>query len=247
VFGYEYTDRNGAVVARKVRATDKRFYLQRPDTKAPDGWRNGLDGVAATLGPYRLPALVGASLVFIVEGEKAADVFAQHELVATCGPFGASGWKAAWSDTLLECVVREALIVILPDNDRAGDRHAELVAAKLLEHAGVRAVVIKVVPLPGLPPHGDVFDFLEVGGTAADLQQLVSAAAPWSPMLAADRRAQASRDRRAARQRARRQAKRAERSVIAASRPIGATHPRGAQGRARRTATRRWCSEWIAT
>ena len=40
---------------------------------------------------------------------------------------------------------------------------------------------VKVVELPGLPPKGDVSDWLARGGTRADLEALVEATPVWSP------------------------------------------------------------------
>ena len=47
-------------------------------------------------------------------------------------------------------------VIILPDNDALGMKHANKVAASLWG----KAKRIKCVELPGLPPKGDVVDFL---------------------------------------------------------------------------------------
>jgi hypothetical protein len=52
-------------------------------------------------------------------------------------------------------------VVILPDYDDAGLAHAYAVARALL---GVVAGAV-IVLLPGLPPKGDVSDWLAAGGT----------------------------------------------------------------------------------
>lgn len=58
-----------------------------------------------------------------------------------------------------------------PSNRTARD-HADAVAASL---AGIARSVI-VVELPGLPPKGDVSDWLDGGGTASELRRLISEA-----------------------------------------------------------------------
>ena len=62
-------------------------------------------------------------------------------------------------------------MVILPDNDDAGERHCEAVAESL---AGV-AEKVRVLRLPGLPPKGDAYDWVQAGGTADQISQLIEA------------------------------------------------------------------------
>jgi hypothetical protein len=72
-------------------------------------------------------------------------------------------------------------VVVLPDNDEPGQKHAEDVAHSC-HAAGLR---VKVVCLPNLPPKGDVSDWLEAGHTKDELVQLVKATELYSPTLAA--------------------------------------------------------------
>ena len=53
------------------------------------------------------------------------------------------------------------ILVVLPDNDEPGRRHAEKVAKSLWS----KAASIKVLKLPGLPDKGDVSDWLDAGGS----------------------------------------------------------------------------------
>jgi KaiC/GvpD/RAD55 family RecA-like ATPase len=66
--------------------------------------------------------------------------------------------------------------VILPDNDTAGQRHAQLVAFSL--HG--TASVIKILNLPNLREKGDVYDWVAAGGTKAQLIDLANAAPNYS-------------------------------------------------------------------
>ncbi len=139
---YAYADRDGVVLAEKVRLQPKSFRWRKPDGTA------GLGGVELPV--YRLPALVGVEEVLIVEGEKAADALADLGLVATCGPAGAGFWPVRFTTALADAGART--VVVLPDNDRSGRRHAVNVARSCVEHG----LTAKIVDLPNLPLAGDV-------------------------------------------------------------------------------------------
>ena len=107
--------------------------------------------------PYRLPELLGDpdAVVYITEGEKDADNLAEIGIVATCNHGGAGKWRNEISQWL-----KNRNVVILPDNDDAGRSHANDVAKKL---TGI-AASIRILELTGLPPKGDVSDWLDAGG-----------------------------------------------------------------------------------
>ena len=120
--------------------------------------------------PYRLPALLAApegSLVFVVEGEKDADRLAGLDLLATTNAGGAGTWREDYNAALIG-----RRVVIAPDNDNTGREHAETVQASLVA-AGVSVAILE---LEGLPPKGDVSDWLNAGGTAERLVALAEAA-----------------------------------------------------------------------
>ena len=132
---YEYADADGAVLYRTVRIEQagkrKRFQAQRPDGRG--GWINGMGDVPRV--PYRLPeiraAIAKASLkdqdmptVYLVEGERKADKLASWGLTATAVAFGCKGWRRDYAEALAGCTV-----IILPDNDDAGRKHAAQVAS----------------------------------------------------------------------------------------------------------------------
>ena len=102
---------------------------------------------------YRLPDLKDASRVYVAEGEKTVDAARSIGLTATTSAHGSkSPHKTDWSPLSgKECV-------ILPDNDDAGLDYASGVTELLLQLAPVP--LIKVVELPGLPPGGDIVDFI---------------------------------------------------------------------------------------
>ena len=162
---YDYVDEAGNLLYQAVRFEPKNFRQRRPDGKG--GWVWNLEGVRRVL--YRLPVLATApteEAVFIVEGEKDADRLAEESILATTCAMGAGKWRPEYNE-----VLTGRPVVILPDNDQSGREHAAQVARSL---RGVAASV-KVVELPGLPAKGDVSDWLENGGTASKLWELVEA------------------------------------------------------------------------
>lgn len=160
VASYEYRDAQGNAVAVKRRMEPKSFTWMAYDS-AEHRMRAGLpEGGQTNVPLYNLPdvlAQVAAQqIVFVVEGEKDADNLRFHGYVATCNPEGASGAGSAYTEERWE-PLRGALVVVLPDNDEPGEKHAQRVADTLLSVAKA----VKVVKLPGLEVKGDVSDFFE--------------------------------------------------------------------------------------
>jgi len=162
---YDYTDEHGALLYQVVRLCGKVFPQRR---RGIDGeWVWNLDGVRRV--PYRLPQLLAAAADqwgHVPEGEKDADALAALGLVATTNSGGAGKWREEFSHYF-----RGRKVAILPDNDAPGQAHAQDVARKLAAYAAE----IRIVNLPGLPPAGDVSDWLAQGHTAGDLAALVEA------------------------------------------------------------------------
>jgi len=168
---YDYRDSDGTPLYQVVRYEPKDFRQRRPD--GAGGWLWNLDGVRRVL--YRLPDLGAADQtapVFLVEGEKDADSLVAAGLVATTNAGGAARWQDDFAEAL-----RGRTVIVLPDNDEAGVRHANQVARSV---HGVAAKV-KILVLSGLQPKGDVSDWLADGGTAEELRLLATEAPDWSP------------------------------------------------------------------
>lgn len=167
VAAYSYTDADGALLFQVVRFEPKDFRQRRPD--GAGGWIWKMAGVQRVI--YRLPAVVAAvqagNVVFVVEGEKAADALAGLGVTATCSPGGANKWRRDYGKPLAG-----ADVLILPDNDDPGRQHAAAVA-KALRGAAAR---VRVLELPNLPPKGDVADWIAAGGTGAGLAELAEGA-----------------------------------------------------------------------
>lgn len=171
---YDYIDKAGRLLFQAVRFEPKNFRQRRPDPTGRDGWTWNLKGV--DLVPYRLPDILKAPTVFIVEGEKDAESLWSIGLAATCNPMGAGKWRPEFSKYL-----EGKEVFILPDLDDPGRKHAQDVAAKLHGHA----LKIKIVELPATPGVKDVSDWLANGGTKKALLELISQAGPWQPPDAA--------------------------------------------------------------
>src|SRR6185312_17444769 len=85
-----------------------------------------------------------------------------------------SGGAGKWRDTFA-AHFRGAEVVLVPDNDDAGRRHMDDVERSL---TGI-ARRIRRIELPGLPPKGDLSDWLgPQGHTLEELDSLVARATP---------------------------------------------------------------------
>src|SRR6187401_2641466 len=71
--------------------------------------------------PYRLPELEGSTLL-VAEGEKAVDALWAAGFPATTNSGGAGNWRD--TDTQALQAIGITSLVILPDNDEAGAKHA---------------------------------------------------------------------------------------------------------------------------
>lgn len=105
------------------------------------------------------------------KAKKTADSWHNHGFTATTNPNGAGSWPK--SDDFNQ-PFQGAHVVILPDNDEPGRKHAEKVAEVLRNWART----IKIVYLPGLPEQEDVTYWFESGGTAHELKAIVEQSSP---------------------------------------------------------------------
>ena len=167
---WDYHDADGRTVARVARfqppGKEKTYRQCRPNG---DTWRWKMEGLQIPL--YHLPDLLCApagNTVHITEGEKHADLIRSWGLVATTNAGGAKKFRPDHAAVLapFDCV-------ILPDNDKAGGEHADLVAAAL-RGAGCKS--IRIAMLPGIPPKGDVIDWHRAGGTPEAFNEIVARA-----------------------------------------------------------------------
>jgi KaiC/GvpD/RAD55 family RecA-like ATPase len=166
---YDYCREDGTVAYQVVRKCGKKFFQRRPDGRA--GWTWGLGNEAPL--PFHLPELLKGKAIWIVEGEKDVLTMERHGKTATCNNGGAGNFNpelARW--------FAGKRVAILSDNDEPGRKHALLVA----EILNPVAKSLRIVELPGLPPHGDVTDFLAIkGNRIEDVSAAYARAQDWTP------------------------------------------------------------------
>lgn len=204
---YPYTDESGAVLFEVCRFESeengqrvKTFRQRHKDPANPkakqDGYVWNITGVRTVI--YRLPEVLAAiregRTVYLVEGEKDADTLAAAGFAATTNPGGAS--KSGASKWLPEHtkLLTGAHVVILPDNDAAGQNDRRQVAAQL----GSVCKSVKLLDLrracPTLPTKGDITDMLEIMGTAPGLKALRTLESETQPVDISEAQASAARD-----------------------------------------------------
>lgn len=153
---YTYYNADGSIAYTKTRIDNadktKSFYFEQPDgTK-------GLKGVQHEL--YNLPAVVSAEKVYVVEGEKCADAVIKQGFVATTLDTGAkSPWRSHYTEHL-----KNKDVIIIPDNDAPGMNYAK----KILQNVPAA----RIVKLPDLAEKGDIYDWLAMGHTMAEVDEL---------------------------------------------------------------------------
>ena len=174
---YPYTDEHGKELFQVVRYPGKEFRQRRRDEHGKWVFKTSdLDMVL-----YNLPQVVTAKQIAIVEGEKDCDNLASaiaglegdkyKHIAVTTSPRGAGKWR----DEFSRCFAYKSA-AIFPDNDEAGRKHAETVAASLWTHCKK----IRIVNLPDLPEKGDVSDFLKTH-SAEEVLALAGKAPQWFP------------------------------------------------------------------
>lgn len=169
---YDYRDQDDKLIFQVQRRAPKSFIQRRPNGSG--GWAYDMNGIVRVL--YRLPELVNSDQsdwVLIPEGEKDVDNLWSHNYVATTN---AGGANAKWLDSYSESL-RGRKVCILPDNDDAGRKHANDVAAHLVRIASD----VRILELPGLPEKGDFSDWVEAGNNPTSLLAMIESAPLFSP------------------------------------------------------------------
>ena len=177
---WEYHNAAGKLVGVIVRWNTPDGKEIRPISRRENGIGWIMGGMPEPRPLYGLPTLAGAQCVYVVEGERCVDAARGIGLIATTSPHGAkSGDKADWQPLAGKDVP------ILIDNDAAGRNYGDTVAtilAKLDPPATPR-----IVELPGLPPGGDIVDWIAAHGDAAEpdsmkaeIEAIIAAAPEWT-------------------------------------------------------------------
>jgi hypothetical protein len=155
---YDYVDERAELVYQVLRYAPKDFRQRRPDGSG--GWIWNLKGTPRLL--FRLPELIAGvaagKTIYVTEGEKDALAVVAAGGCATCNSGGAGKWRPEFAVQL-----RGADVVVVADKDKAGQRHAQTVAASL---EGVAATVRIVEALVGK----DAYDHLAAGHALSELR-----------------------------------------------------------------------------
>lgn len=162
---YDYLDEKGKLIFQVVRFDQlgtKTFKQRRPGTNGTE-WIWDTKGTRHVL--YHTEELQTAKIVLITEGEKDVETLRSHGYVATCNAMGAGKWLPEYSEQL-----RDKHVVIIPDNDKPGLEHCELVARELRKIAA--SVGVARVP----EKFKDVTDW---NPTLEALQAIVKYAEQW--------------------------------------------------------------------
>ena len=183
---YRYRDYAGDVIAIKRRFEPKLFdwLTLRADGEFQPKFPEGMS--QSDLPLYRLPEAVGASKVgepvFILEGEKDCDTLHELGLIGVCNPEGASGAASACDPSRFVGIIDpNTPLIICPDNDEPGRKHALRMAEALAP-----TFPVSILALPNLPEKGDVSDWVAAqrsngtpdSGIAAELRYLAAHAMP---------------------------------------------------------------------
>jgi hypothetical protein len=152
---------------------NKTFRQKRPDPDRASEWIWDTEGVPPLI--FALPevteAIAAEHTILVVEGERKAALLWKWNVPATCCPIGAGHWKPEHSEFL-----RDAEVVILPDNDPPGRKHVDAVARSLSDIAKR----VRILELPDLPPKGDIVDWAAAGHTREELDALIEQAPDYS-------------------------------------------------------------------
>lgn len=153
---YQYLDKNGKLVAEKVRYTNKTFFWR---SKKPDGSYDYHKPKNVPL--YNGTVLEKAEAVFLVEGEKDVDTLTKYGLPAVSLPNGAH-----WENEYV-AYFSDKVIIILPDNDDTGRGYAKA-ALKALKPTNYNTGIMQLNNLwPEIPEKGDVSDYIAAKGEEA--------------------------------------------------------------------------------
>jgi putative DNA primase/helicase len=164
---YSYQDAEGKEVFQVCRFDPKDFRQRRWDGGK---WVWSIKGIERVL--YRLPQVLAAKEtrgIFIVEGEKDVHALESLGLVATCNSGGAGKWEPQYTESL-----RGANVYMIPDNDKAGRLHRDLVCNSIKD-------VVRQIKVVELPDAKDAAEWIQKGGTKAGLVAIVTASPPYDP------------------------------------------------------------------
>jgi putative DNA primase/helicase len=131
---YDYRDERGTLLYQIVRKPGKKFLQRYPDGFGGWIWKKHPRQVL-----YRLPEVIEAPIVFVVEGERDVETLRDYGFVATTN---AGGAKAPWLPQFTD-VLRGREVILIPDRDTAGYARVKRIARALL-HQVPRLVYLEL-------------------------------------------------------------------------------------------------------
>lgn len=169
---YPYTDEEGKILYEKLRYEPKTFRIRQPDGRGGHRW--GLDGVTRRV-LFNLPLLLDrpGEPVYLCEGEKDALAAEGLGLLGVCTLEGAG---SGWHSDCYPAQLKGRDVVLIPDEDEEGQRHARTVTGALLWGGAASVTLLR---LPVLQDHGDLSDWLEAGGTREALEAMAASSRRW--------------------------------------------------------------------
>jgi hypothetical protein len=172
---WHYTDEDGVslFVKQRFKTNDSKGKTYKTLRVMPDNTRVGKLGDCRIV-PYKLPDLQQATaagrVVYITEGEKAADALGSLGVVATTSHAGSGNWSPE-----LNQYFAGANVVVVPDNDVSGWSYATKVVEALLPVAKS----VRVLDLRLEQPKEDAFEYVtKYGGDRQELASMAKACAP---------------------------------------------------------------------
>jgi hypothetical protein len=153
---WHYTDEEGIslFIKQRFKTFDSKGKTYKTLRVMPDGTRVGKLGDCRIV-PYKLPDLQQATaagrVVYITEGEKAADALGSLGVVATTSHAGAGNWNPE-----LNQYFAGANVVVVPDNDISGWQYAQKVVEALIP----TAKSVRVLDLNLSNPKEDAYEWV---------------------------------------------------------------------------------------
>lgn len=183
VYAYHYRNERGAYLYSKIRFCEPdgsktiRYGVldqQKCIMRIKSGLVKKDDHVLYNL-PKTIETIKAGYPIYFVEGEKDVETLRRLGITATtCG--GSGDWRAEFAPYFTG-----ARVVILQDNDEAGEKLTRNIAQGIRHYAHAHKVII-----PSRKEHGDVTDYIEAGNSVEDLKELVEGEpytlAPWLHM-----------------------------------------------------------------
>lgn len=174
---YQYLDKDGKLVAEKVRYEPKAFVWRVPVNGGSYDYHK-----PKFVPPYNAQVLAKSGAVFLVEGEKDVDSLTKIGVPAVSLPDGSMNGR--WSNKYTD-YFKDKVVTIIPDNDKVGLDYSKA-AFTAIEKVALQCGILDLKKCwPEIPEKGDVSDYIAVKYEDATnrLKQLVVLAEKMSKQL----------------------------------------------------------------